>query len=271
MPVPSDIEYATQEQFVYPSGAAAASVATAGVSWAWSSWVELISAIDVTIALTGITVYIDPIAFLGTEDFEVEIGVGTAGSEAAVAVFKGRWNNGFVQVGGTRSMQLAIPRKIFIGSRISARVRKGRAEAITCYVSLAYLKPPLDTFTATTKLNKVTAPGAQPTLITLNNGSPWTWPAAFTTLIASTSAAIVIVAWIIPRSQAGRQMEIQLAIGTTPIYTLKLSALSEHGWRALPNPFDGIPSGSLVAARARGTDSGTSSQLFGFSYIEKPL
>ncbi len=267
--------------YVCPSAATAPNVTPSGTSWNNSAWVQLTAASDTDWLVTGLTVeLVNNGSPASGVDFEVDIGVGGAGSEAVITTFKGyvgdnnisyMWFPSFIPVD-------AIPS----GSRVAVRMRKSGTSTNVWVFALSHLKKSTTSGVyvfASTKPTKVVPSAAVGTTLT-NSGVAWS-SGAWVQLIASTSTAIVLEA--VPTdnfTQNGSvEVEIDIGIGAAAsevvITTLRQSYKGvdpSRGYILIPiwPPLDAIPASTRVAARMRSNDTVGTLPIF-LLYKEKPL
>ncbi len=263
--------------FVVPSAATAPNVTPSGTSFNNSAWVQLTAASDTDWLITGLSV--ETFGVTGV-DFEVDIGVGGAGSEVVKTTFKGWIGDGNVSYCFLPSF---IPvDAIASGSRVAVRMRKAGTSTAVWTFALAYVKKSTSSglyVFASTKPTKVVPSAAVGTTLT-NAGVAWT-NGAWVQLIASTSTAIVLEA-VMPGNytqNGSNEIEVDIGIGAAASEVVKTTLrMSQRGptpvgaCPILPiwPPLDVIPSSTRVAARMR------SSNTFGtlpvsLLYKEKPL
>jgi hypothetical protein len=274
--IPSSIEYCSNQQFQLPAGADGINIGHSTTAWANSAWVELEDSTPEAWVLTGAEILESDIDFLQSEEFSVDIGVGSLGNEVVIATFKGLWADSAFQVPSGLAFELPIPiDAIPASSRVTARIRKSRNNGFDWLVGISYYKKPLvGLITTTTKPMKTTSDAAaMPTLT--SSATPWANPASFTQLIASAAADLVVVGGYFAGTQAGADIEFDIAVGgvgsevvvlTIPVFV----RIGEPGWTPFRIPLDGILSGQRVSARMRSGNASINGQV-ALSYIEKPL
>jgi hypothetical protein len=245
-----------------PSAADGVTLTTSASSWANSSWVQIDASIANAWLLNGIEIS-NISTFVGF-NFEIDVGVGGAGSEVVKATFAG------TQTGNAQGPFTDLKTPILIdsfaaSSRVAVRIRCDLGSASTLQVdALFYEKTITGSLYSTTQ-----APEAIPSAsgwVSLTN-SATTWASgSYTQIIASTSGDKVLVGVLYGLDlNGGNGGEIDIATGGAGSEVVK-TTIHDHQPAALPNysvfavPLDTFPSGSRIAARCR-TGSGDSRTL----------
>jgi len=266
------MQWTTNAQQVAPSAAVGVSVTPSGTAWVDSSWVQVIASASADAVLTGIIVAQPGISNV---DFEVDIGVGGAGSEVVIATVKGFFIDNLAY--GPNLFPCILPiDAIPNGSRVAVRMRKSGTSVLTWSFAITYyLKPITGTLLVTASPLLCVPTGAVGVSATANLS---TWVSgSWVELIASTASAIVVTGVYAKNSLTGLQYEVDIGTGgagsETTVHTVRCYNNNGDGgpymnW--LRNPLDNIPSSTRVACRAR-ANSGSQVVLVGLLYHAKPL
>jgi hypothetical protein len=108
-------------------------------NWAQSNWLALDSSTATAQYLTGIT--IDLPGVTANEEYEMDVGVGGAGSEALIATVA---DSHYALSGPSNTLRFLIPvDAIPASSRVSIRFRKGNTTARTVGFGYEYIRKPL--------------------------------------------------------------------------------------------------------------------------------
>lgn len=114
-----------------PLGAAGATVASAGSSWANGSWVELVAALGADAYLAGVSIN------SGTwTDYELDLGLGTAGNETVLTTLRG--GAGFAAGGALSTWRLPHLYRVETGGRLAVRARSATTSANATIAVLYY-------------------------------------------------------------------------------------------------------------------------------------
>jgi hypothetical protein len=208
-------------------------------------------------------------------DFEIDIGVGGAGSEVVIATFKGGSIDNNLS---PAFFPCIIPiDSIANGARIATRLRKSDTTVTTWGIAVTYLlKPITGTLLVTVSPLLCVPTGAVGT--TLTAGTSWV-SGAWVQMIASTSSAIV-VPQIMAFGIGIQEGEIDIGVGgagsEVVVTTFRYFQLASAGGAGapfnlyLPNPLDNIGNGVRVAARHRSA-TGAHTLKLAIMYHAKPL
>jgi hypothetical protein len=135
-PIVGNLDVSASVLKVVPSAALLATVTSGVTSWVATGWVELIASTSAAIVVDGIITA----NANNNIDWEVDIGVGAAASEAVVFTFRGRTAG---SVSGPGYTPLECPFDgIGAGARVAARVRINSAFA-AMQMGLSYREKPL--------------------------------------------------------------------------------------------------------------------------------
>jgi hypothetical protein len=256
-----------------PADATGVTLVGPGSAWTNTSWVELIASTATAITLAGINLR------FGTTvvEVEVDIGVGSVGNEVVVGTL--RLAN---RIGATiQPVLLPFPFPITgigAGQRVSCRMRVNSTTTTNFRVTLSYFAVAnLAAVTTTSQPSKVYPPAANG--ISLINAVDWTYT-AWTTLVATTAAAIVIPALIISPPLSNFDWEVELGIGLPGseqvLTTARGHAKSASNVVGPANHFlipalDAVPAGSRLAVRMRKSGSFGGAFSVAALYYEGPL
>lgn len=273
-------EYVETVHKVAPSGAAGVSV-TALASWGASpAWVEIAPSTAAAWLLTGFSA--QPGGSVSDfHEWELEVGVGGAGSEVVVATFRGSNVSSVTECPGVVLLPILLD-NIASGVRVAVRIRKSTATNRTWVVKLGYYEKPITgSLTTTAKPLKSYPPSANGASIT-PNATPWA-NSAWAELIASTAAALVVAHLNVRmlNSLVSLEYEVDLGIGTAGaevvIETLRGGIDSSGGGNGFPYllrawpVLDAIPTSTRVAVRLRKSDTDVTAFVVGMNAWEKPL
>lgn len=269
------LQWSTSRQKTLPSAADGVTVTPSGSAWTSSAWVQLSASVSLASLLTGLSFRT---ASTAAAQWEIDIGTGGAGAEVVIGTLKGISQ----QVGsnlGDSSLHVRLPipiDNIAAGVRLACRIRLSTTAVTVWVISVTILeKPIVGSLLTTVKPLKVLPSAANLTSVT-TGGSAWV-NSSYGQIIASTPAAIVVVAIVIFQLTSTIDFEVDIATGgagsETVITTLRgrVSSQASNPWIVpLPNPLDNIAAAVRVAGRGRA--SGTSNDVrFGLIYFEKPL
>lgn len=247
-----------------PSAANGVTVTPPGIAEGWSSWVQLSASASSDMRVATI------VAFPGTRAignwYEVELGVGAALSEVAVAATRGLSGTGN---GGNSDasdlIHLAIPADVVqTGDRLAVRVRQTSTDTTPWKVSIQYWALPMNG----------TVPGASVGPVNVPSGSRFTVTSGSANVYGSWVEidASIDDPWTIgnvvcfgPQPDVtSYSWELEIGIGTTgswtPTWSVKsyvvwfsaFSSFQGGPWNVLLRPALGpIPVGSSVALRMR--------------------
>lgn len=269
-------EFTTSILKCAPSGAAGVSVTPNASSGVNSSWVEIEASTSAAWVLAGIDVRGKVSGGVFYEAYyEVDIGVGAAGSETVICTMPGL-NGG----GSTCHGDAVIPIPIDLipsSSRVSCRLRRWNETDVTAWnISIWYYeKPVAGSVTITDSPLKVLNASGTPFNRDTNSSTAWAY-GAWTQIIASTATDIIIPGLWVICGQNGARWELEIGIGAAGSEVGKRIVRGGEGanygtplWVPFFNPMDGIASGTRVAVRSRGSAWVT---VYGvITYQEKPL
>lgn len=266
------MQWTTNAQKVAPSAATGVSVTPSGTAWVNSAWVELVSAVAAASVLTGLMV---DNANVGVE-FEVDIGTGGSGSESVISTIRGATID---NIGNHGSFALPIPiDNIANADRLAVRMRKSGTSTTAWLFAVTYLLKPINGTLLTTASPLVAAPAAAAG-VSVVSSTAWV-SGSWAQLIASTSAAIVVVGVQVKAPAGVAEWEVDLGTGGAGSETVVTTI--RYAWNAssvgdgcplvflLPTPLDNIATATRVAARARCSLS-TKTVSVALLYHEKPL
>jgi len=115
-----------------PTAAAGASVTISGTAWANSSWVQLIASAPANLAIAAVEFV--PAAAV---DFEIEFGIGAAGSEIPIGLVRGRVLS--TTLGNIFTVNIApLINSVPAGSRLAVRIRTSGTTTTAWTVSVGY-------------------------------------------------------------------------------------------------------------------------------------
>ncbi len=262
-------QWTTNAQQVAPSAATGASITPNGTAWTNSGWVQLLASVSAASVLTGVEVTWPSLSC----EFEVDIGTGAAASEVAIATVRGATVD---NSGGPAWMWFPIGiDNIANGARLSAQLRKSGTNTTAWNVAATYLlKAVTGTFLTTAVATTIVPAAAAGTSVTAG-GSAWA-NGSWTQLIASTSAAIVVVG---VQVKGGAAAECELDLGTggagseTVVTTLRWWNNNNDGGPfvyPVVCPLDNIATSTRVAVRAR-SSTGSYALTVALIYHAKPL
>lgn len=117
---------------VEPSAAAMATATSSGTPWANASWATLMASAPADLVIVGVAITVN------TAQWEVDLGIGAASSEAVIATIRGVQDL-------TMNSQIMFPIPLDVvssGDRVAIRVRENLATR-TARVAMMYLEKPL--------------------------------------------------------------------------------------------------------------------------------
>lgn len=263
---------------------ASASVVLPSAAWTFSAWSELIASTAAELHLAMVTIVTDWFQVTLDRRFEVEIGVGTAGNETAVATVRNsKESNDFSLafiIGGLRVCPVYPLRTIPAGSRVSVRIRKTGAGTPT-WTAIASLYSGTLGDLATTGQSLFAPESAA----FLSLGGSQNWGATpWTEFIASTAAPIAIIGMFGGTSTAaGDSHDTEVDVGYGPddsnitivtrfrLYPV-INSISGPVYfpTDLPVASPEIPAGSRVWVRARFGGSASINMVAALHYIQNP-
>jgi hypothetical protein len=269
-PISGSVATTPNPSLVAPSAAAGVSVTPSGTAWANSGWVQVIASTADAIVLGGITV--NPAAAV---EYEIDVGVGAAGSEVVVTTIRGRSTT----AGAPQTIILQpLLDNIPAGSRVSVRLRKSGTNTTAWTVKLIYynktgLGAGVGANALTTKPLKWSPTSAAGASVTIS-GTAWA-NSSWVQLIASAPANLAIAAVeFVPA--AAVDFEIEFGIGAVgsevPIGLVRGRVLST----TLGDIFtvniapliNSVPAGSRLAVRIRTSGTTTTAWRVSVGYYE---
>lgn len=258
-------------QYGAPADADGVTLVAPGGSWTYGDWVPIVPVTDAAFVLNGITLRPDGALFDGY-DFEVQIGVGDEGDEAAIANYKGIQQQVVADIG---SECLHIPNIIGIdaiplGSRVSGRWRVQNAVQ-DAFLSFSHYKKPIGGTLLTTTSPLLCEPFGANCLSVATSATAWV-PGANVELLSGISApARTIVGVVTHISSAGVEWRVDLVDGDDNVLTSVRPARggvsSFPNNVALPHPLT-VPADTTVYARSTSEDNGIHTVAVGVMYFE---
>lgn len=265
---------------VLPAAADAVSVTPSTTAWANSNYTQIVASAASDFVLLGLIVS-PPVGdqfFDADIGFEVDIATGGAGSESVIATFTANHNQFFQMYPVNSYIPCSIPiDNIASGSRIAVRMRKSNpAAALTSAWKYAIhvASKPLGANITTTTNPILAAPSAADSIsIAVPGTGNWS-NTAYSTVIASTSSAIVLagVAFKTPGSPA-YNAELDIATGAAGaevvVTTVKQpGGIQSPGYIPLRPLLDNIGNGVRVSIRLR-TNYNTGNIYVRLAYYSK--
>lgn len=258
-----------------PSATDGLAVTPNGTAWNNSSWVQVTASTANAICPAGILVSV-PGGTGNNGHFEVDIGIGGAGSEVVIGTLAGISLNGR----GSAMLWFRIPiNAVPTSTRVSIRMRKNGTTTTTWNFKLVYFDGIPSGVTLTTAVCKV-APSAAAGAAPVTNASAWV-SGTYVDLIASTPAAIVIVGIVVIQGSAGagnNYWELDIAKGAAAsevvLDTFKGRNDGNDGgmnYFFLPSPIDNVGASVRVSCRARQSVASAGTFSVKLVYLEKPL
>lgn len=115
-----------------PSRAVGVSVAGSGIIWANSAWVQMTPGINHSIAVIGVEGPINPTGgpFVGSEHWEIDLGIGAPGSEVVLSTFCGRSGGGGSGGGDVPTLSLPAVARLSPNTPVSFRWRSDTASNV---------------------------------------------------------------------------------------------------------------------------------------------
>lgn len=262
-------QYLTNPVKTAPAAANGVAVPPSGTAYNNSAWVELLAAAGAASALTSV-ICVTPAV---TATFEVDIGVGAAGSEIVIATLKGQYKDNNSCSDGRMSLPIPIA-AIPNGARVAVRMRKSGTSTTNWAWAIEYIElPVVGNLLTTDRPTLITAPAADLTNIAVST-TAWAY-GAWTTIVTAVGAETTIVGLVIPAPFASADYEIQLGKGSAGaevvIGNFKGYATNNAdgpSYVPLWNPIGGITTGQRLAARVRKAGTSASTVPFGLVYLE---
>lgn len=270
----------TRNKLLTAPAAANSIVLTPNASaWANSAWVTLIASAAADLIITAVIV--TPGDQNVAKDFEIDIGTGAAASEVVIGTCRGAYGSAHYSNPGFIPLPIALD-NVAAGVRVAARMRKSTTSASpTWAVAISYYQKPIlgGGIFSSAKPQKSTPSAANP-IIMSTGGSAWS-NSTWTTVVASTSTAIVLTGIVTELISLDMSWEIDVGIGAAASETVLTTIRFHHvgiqlvdgpGYFPLFHPLDAIPIASRLSARTRSQlTSGTRTPSIALTYIEKPL
>jgi len=124
---------------VYPPAADGVSIAGPGTAWQYSAWTELVAETAAAIVIPALIIMPPQSTF----DWEVELGIGLAGSEVLLTTARGhvRLTNGVL--GPAWHQFIPALDNVPAGSRLAVRLRKSGVFASATLIAALYYEKPL--------------------------------------------------------------------------------------------------------------------------------
>ncbi len=253
---------------VVPTAAVGVTVTPNGTAWANSAWAQLSASLTDVVAIGLITN--QGVA----AEFEFEIGIGAATSEAAQGIAPG---NADATVGVCNIVPFHWPILLSGTNRVAVRIRKAGTSTVIWTAKLLYMSTA--GFAASNPQYTSAAQKIVPNAAFLTGndaGASWA-NGAWLEVIASTPAAAVVIGQAID-SAADSEMEQDVGKGGAGSEAV-VSTTAEHRETAtdsamvMPHviPVDNIPASTRVAVRHRRSAGGAATFQMGLIYYEKPL
>ncbi len=267
-------QWTTSRLFHAPPGQTGVSITPNATPWANSDWVLVDPATEYAWDVAGIVVHPDTLA--DTKTFEIDLGIGAVGAQAAIDLFGGHYGKTFYVSPGIlpRSVLLnAIPK----GSAVWVRLRKSGTSVDPWTVEVDYFRKPIVGSMVASAKPQHRVPAAADNLA-LTVGASAYLNSTWTQIIASTSTAIAIVG-LIPEITVG-EWEVDIGVGSlgaevvVDTYRFHHTAILEvDGPTLIPrvNPLSAIPAASRVTLRTRVSDPAFHSAAASLLYLELPL
>lgn len=135
-PITGNLTTTTKPQKVAPA-AAILTIATPASSWTNGSWGTVLAAAAADLVVVGVVIP----ALTGSQDWEIDLGVGAAASESVITSFPGR-RSGLTD--GPCFFPLPNPLDVITsGQRVAARIRGAEAAARNTTIAIVYHEKPL--------------------------------------------------------------------------------------------------------------------------------
>lgn len=231
-----------------PSAALGVSVTPAGSAWGNSAWVQISASMSLASTLAALNV--NAAAGGVPSDFEVDIGVGGAGSEQVIATYRGRIES---LIGASLIVfPTPIKDKIPASSRVAVRMRKTGTDTTAWRFAIGYYESYNSDLWTENKL-EVSHPAAAGASVT-PNGTAWV-NSNYSQIVASVPYDINIGQLVITAAEA-QSWEIDIATGgagsetVISTYAGKVESIAGQSVYTLPVPLR-VSSGSRIAVRMR--------------------
>jgi hypothetical protein len=257
----SGINWTSTGQLVAPAAAVGVTVTPNGTTLTYSAWFEITASTGQAWVLTGVSHVVGVV----DTSFLVEIGVGAAGAEVAIAGMIGR---AYGNAGGMSTTYAKWPIPIDAipaSSRVAVRLKKTGTDVTNWTVAITYLPK---TITGNVDVTTVA-----PSIFTfapndINGSSPVLWSSG--TWVSQGIATTSRLLWgivIHDQSLAGTEYEIDVAVGASGservLTTIRnateassYALLGGYGFLPCVPVVSGITAGDVVSVRIR-TDAGS--------------
>lgn len=269
------LEYTSNPLVWLPANSSWTSITPDGGNRVASNWFQVSAAVPNDAVLAGIAIgtwFVSGGTF--PYDWEIDVGVGGAGSEVVIATFCGLTSNA---VDTNHHVMLPIPvDAIPSGSRVAVRLRKeGTSINVwSCAVGL-YYKPLLGNISTTTLAPLPSQSGSAPA--TQSSGAAWANPAAFQT-IENAPFDLCVGGACIFCGNADTEIEVDLAtggVGSEVVFhtihkNIQSAQFGFSHWIPFPILYDGIASGTRISFRARASGISATVEIK-LLYYRKPL
>lgn len=127
-----------QPSLVYPPAGDGISIAGPGTAWQYSAWTELVAATTAAIVIPALVILPPNSTF----DWEVDLGIGIAGSEAVLTTARGHVRSTNGVLGPAWHQFIPALDNVPAGSRLAVRLRKsGTFAGATLIAAMYYGKP----------------------------------------------------------------------------------------------------------------------------------
>lgn len=259
------------------------SVTPAGIADAWSAWVEVVPSAAGNLRLAGIIVR--PGSFADGNHYEVEVGIGGAGSEVTVAGQRGYSGNnagGTAESGSILTFALAAD-VIPVGSRIAVRLRQVSTNTSAWRIALQYYPLPISaaSIMPASSVGPVNVPsGSRISLSTSASlGVAGSWVE-----VTSATDAIWLLSNVVCLGPNFVDWELDVGIGAAGSEVVRWTVKSTAAWFVSSNAWQGgpwnillrppfrIPSGVRLAVRIRSMNaSGVKAFTAGFTVTKEDV
>jgi hypothetical protein len=214
-----------------------------------------------------------------TEMFEIDIGVGPAASEVVVTTFRGTYSSASSDSPGILPAPIPLD-NIGSGVRVSTRLRKSNLTTGAWRVACQFYKKPLVGNLLVSAQPQQAYPAASDDIEMTNGASVWA-SSTYTEIVASTSAAIVVVGLVVDILSLNAGWEVDIAVGagasevvvqTIRAYHTGIQFTDGPNLIMFRRPLDNIAAGSRISCRTRcQIITGTRRLYVALVYLEKPL
>lgn len=253
MPAPfTDVDVLT----VAPFGANGVTVTPSSTAWAPSAWVEITPTTATPWVLVGVNL-VPP--SLSAVDAEIDVGIGSAGSEVPIATYSARTGSaGCTLFGHTDHWSSILIDRIPALARVTVRLRKSGTSTTAWGIKVAYYAGPVTgSYNLTTHQSPFRIPTAAAAVTVTTPASAW-GNSAYGVLHAALPSAVVVLGANIELSGNGPRFEVDLATGTASAESVFATLWEVSGnvsqglcWFPLHTPLGPLPAGARLACRAR--------------------